>query len=334
MFQPSAASLPQAEIRAAIAAELGALLVDNPATAEGLLSVGRSDSGGIELTYRPLQGKQVRAIPEPSDSTDTPVLLALLASNLVRNEALELLPLAKPAVADREPGPAPTRAAPPVPRTPPVPTVQKSPPPAEGERRLFLMAGIGSGLGWSRGTPEMHPTYLRGTAAEPLPFAGTAPTSGYHVVPEIAYLIRSDVLVGGGLRLQHVLGATELHHPSCGVDGVCRPPGAALALLARVGWLQPLGGRGQVLGSVAAGIGRVRYLVDLSESPVEKNCGDAGDGACKDTVAGGLGLLGPGLGFFYALGDRVWAHAGLQLLFGFPRAMVNVDGVAGIAVRL
>ena len=111
VFDPTASSLPQAEIRTAIAAELGAVLVEDPAAADGVLSVARAESGRIVVTYRPLQATVARTVPEPKDSTDTPALLALVAGNLVRNEALELIasPPARPEPALVPPFPPPTR---------------------------------------------------------------------------------------------------------------------------------------------------------------------------------------------------------------------------------
>ena len=293
VFDASAASLPQAEIRAAIAAELGAVLVDDAASGEGVLSVTRGDHGRIVMTYRPLRTIVVRTVPEPPDSTDTPALLALVAGNLVRNEALELIPKARPAPATPPPSPdaspgelvspfPPVRPAPPspalVPPFPPAPAPARAAAdvsragPRDGEapveRRLFLMMGVGSGMGLSRGTPEMNPNYLDGTVARPLRVSGAHRVAGYHVAPEVGFLWRPNVVLGAQLRLQHVLGATEQHHPSCGQTGVCRPPSTAVALLARAGWLRPLGERARLQISAAAGLGRVRHLVSLADNPI------------------------------------------------------------------
>ena len=300
VFDPTAASLPQAEIRTAIAAELGAVLVDDPTSADGVLSVARGDSGRIVVTYRPLQATVARAVPEPKDSTDTPALVALVAGNLIRNEALELIaaPPTRPEPALVPPFPPahpPAELVSPFPpkratsvRRPPAlaPPPPASPGPAIRQshagdqdtprtRRLFLMAGIGSGVGLSRGTPDMNPNYLDGTSARKLRFSGTSREAGYHLAPELAFLWRPDVVIGAQLRLQHVRGASEVHHPSCGSTGVCRPPSTAFALLGRVGWLRPVHDKVLLLVSGVAGLGRVRHLVSL-EAVVDPTCGDTG----------------------------------------------------------
>jgi hypothetical protein len=373
LFDASAASLPQAEIRAAIAAELDALLVDDATSAEGVLSVARSEQGRIVMTYRPLQATVVRSVPEPPDSTDTPALLALVAGNLVRNEALELLPAGPPPPTPARPAPirrvSPSELIPPfppeAPDAPPEAAILPPPPrrtspselvspfssgqvPAAAdvrqarprgkqgpvERRLFLMMGIGSGLGLSRGTPDMNPNYLDGTAVRPLNVSGAHRVAGYHVAPEVGFLWRPDVMIGAQLRLQHVLGATELHHPSCGASGVCEPPSTAVALLARAGWLQPLGESVRLHISAAAGLGRVRHLVLLADSPIAAICGPPGNRECKDTVTSGLLLAGPGVALYYQLTPRAWVFGSLQALMSVPRPMLNFDGAGGLALRL
>jgi hypothetical protein len=362
LFDPSAASLPQAEIRAAIAAELGALLVDDADSAEGVLSVALGEHGRIVMTYRPLQATVVRTVPEPPDSTDTPALLALVAGNLVRNEALELIPTAPRAPAPADPVDSATELVSPFPRKdpdlvspfPPVtPADLVSPFPSEPEhvvpqlrqarphdgagsirRRLFVMIGVGSGMGLSRGTPDLNPSYLDGQQARPLFVAGAHRVAGYHVAPEVAFLWRPDILVGAQLRLQHVLGTTPVHHPSCGSGGICHPPSTALALLGRAGWLRPLGDRARLQISGAVGLGRVRHLVFLDNQPAGMLCGALRNGPCKDTVASGLLLAGPGVALFHPFTSRAWVFASLQGLMSLPGSMLNVDGAAGLALRL
>jgi hypothetical protein len=214
--------------------------------------------------------------------------------------------------------------------------VRQARPHTEGpvERRLFLMMGVGSGLGLSQGTPDMNPNYLDGTAVRPLNVSGAHRVAGYHVAPEVGFLWRPDVMIGAQLRLQHVLGATELHHPSCGASGVCQPPSTAVALLARAGWLRPLGESVRLHISAAAGLGRVRHLVLLADSPIAAICGPPGNRECKDTVTSGLLLAGPGVALYYQVTPRAWVFGSLQGLMSVPRPMLNVDGAAGLAVRL
>jgi hypothetical protein len=340
LFQPSAAALPQAEIRTAIAAELGALLVEDPATADGVISVSRGEAGQLMLTYRPLKATVVRSVPEPTDSTDTPALLALLAGNLVRNEALDLLPAYPELVPPFPPTPAPQPAAASSAPVPPAsaPTAIRQSHPGEGEehrpRRFLLIAGVGSGVGFSRGRPDMNPNYLAGTEARAVRVRGAHRVAGYQISPELAFLWKPKLVVGAQLRLQHVLGASEVHHPSCGPSGICRPLGSAVAVLGRMGWLHPLSDRVRLQISAAAGLGRVRHLVSLEDQPIGQVCGATGNEGCIDTVSSGLLLFGPGVSVFHAVGPRLSAFVSLQGLISVPRAMTNLDAGAGIALRL
>jgi len=309
------------------------------------------------MTYRPLQTTVVRSVPEPPDGTDTPALLALVAGNLVRNEALELIPTAPPTPAPADPlalfppitanelvSPFPP-ASPDLPSPDLVPPFPRGPARVAGgvrqarprddadsvRRRLFLMMGVGSGMGLSRGTPELNPTNKLNGQIQPRFITGGHRVAGYHVAPEVGFLWRPDILVGAQLRVQHVLGATEVHHPSCGSAGVCHPPSTAVALLGRAGWLQPLGERARLQISAAAGLGRVRHLVSLDQLA---DCGPQRNGLCKDTVASGLLLAGPGAALFYQVTPRALVFGSLQGLMSVPRPMLNLDGSAGMAVRL
>ena len=105
--------------------------------------------------------------------------------------------------------------------------------------------------------------------------SGAHRVAGYHVAPEIGFLWRPDILLGAQLRLQHVLGATEVHHPSCGSSGVCHPPSTAVALLGRAGWLRPLGETRPPADLRGGGLGRVRHLVSLAGIGRRK-CGPTG----------------------------------------------------------
>jgi hypothetical protein len=187
-------------------------------------------------------------------------------------------------------------------------------------------------MGLFRGTPELNPTYLLNGQVHQQLISGGQRVAGYHVAPEIGFLWRPDILVGGQLRLQHVLGATEVHHPSCGSSGICHPPSTAVALLGRAGWLQPLGERAHLQISAAAGLGRVRHLVSLEN--LSQECGPQGNGLCMDTVASGLLLAGPGVALFYQVTPRALVFGSLQSLMSVPRPMLNLDGSAGMAVRL
>jgi hypothetical protein len=365
VFQRTAGALPAQDIRAAIAAELGMPLATDLAQADAVLTIGIDRRGQLVLSYRQLQRAVVRAIPAPEDPGERPTFIALLAGNLVRNEALELLPPGASAREREEPPSAPDVQQlqtpfpePPVEQrlqdpfaerrswdlVPPFPTARVAAPvvaaarTGSADRRpagpLFLMLGLGSGVAWVRGSPDVNPNYLDGADVRPLTISRAARAAGYHLAPEAALLLGPRLFVGAQLRLQRVSGATEVHSPSCGPSGVCRPPGAALAILARVGRMQPVGSRGLLSSAASVGLGRVRHLVSLGEQPIEQRCGSGGDQPCVDTVASGLVLLGPGATFLYRVHGPAFAYAGVQLLMSIPRPMLHLDGSVGLAARL
>ena len=68
--------------------------------------------------------------------------------------------------------------------------------------------------------------------------------------------------------------------------------------------------------------------------PMASDCGPDGAGTCKDTLASGLLLFGPGVSVHYQLGSRAWVFGGVQGLISAPRTMLNVDATAGLALRL
>ena len=51
-------------------------------------------------------------------------------------------------------------------------------------------------------------------------------------------------------------------------------------------------------------------------------------------MSSGLVLVGPSVGLFYQASPRVWLFGSLQALGSVPTTMVNLDGAAGVAVRL
>jgi hypothetical protein len=123
VFDASAEHLPQAEIRSAIQEELGRpIATDNVAVSERF-SV-RVNARGLVLEYRTQGSVLERHVPLPSRPEDVPLVIALLAGNLVRDQRASLPPSAPPAKPAREepealtPKPAlpakePVRAAPP-----------------------------------------------------------------------------------------------------------------------------------------------------------------------------------------------------------------------------
>ena len=203
-----------------------------------------------------------------------------------------------------------------------------------GGHRFWLSLGIGAGGGYAKGSPEVNPNYLEGTVARALPFSGMASAKLMHFVPEFGYFVTPKMLLSVQGRLQYTTGATEVHHPSCGQTGVCKPASGAVAVLGRATWFLGSNPKLQPYVSVLAGGGYIRYLVDLSEAPIEPSCGPDGNGACTDTVAGGGLLAGPAAGILYGLTPELFLSAGINALLGIPKTAFNFDLNVGLGYRL
>jgi hypothetical protein len=113
-----AQELSASRVRDAVAAEIGApaLAPDDPASAgaRGTLTVTlHADTRELAVTYYDeVRGTVSRVIPAPDKPGDAPGAAALLAGNLIRNEAQDLLGPPQPA-APPPPAPAPAPPAPP-----------------------------------------------------------------------------------------------------------------------------------------------------------------------------------------------------------------------------
>jgi hypothetical protein len=311
-FTSSAEELPREAIRAAIATELGLTLVEDVFDADGVLTVSVADDGRLALSYRPNGARLERQVPEPRHRADLPRMIALLAGNLVRNEAVELLAKAPQAPPEDPFVEAPVAAAPAVVATP---------------RRPFLLTfALGSGYGWSKGTPEVNAT---DSVGRKLHRNGFDPAALLHLAPEVGYRPTERLILSMQLRLQFVTGTTDVYRMPC--PSSCLAPGFALAVLGRVGLSLPLGERAELLPSMAIGIGRVRHVFTIENLA---DCGASQRETCVDSVAGGPALLGPGVMFLYTLRRELSLVAGLSSLLGVPDTMVNFDLTAGLAWRL
>jgi hypothetical protein len=105
LFDASSAKLPQAEIRAAIGRELGCTVRDGFDPALGVVSV-QVHQNEIVVGYQPPAGELERKLPVTAGAHQLPLLVALVAENLVYRDAGIVLPLAPPGVSDA-PAPAP-----------------------------------------------------------------------------------------------------------------------------------------------------------------------------------------------------------------------------------
>ncbi len=172
-FAPSASGLPQGEIRDAIARELATLARQEDAPA-GTLHVSVAGEQ-LVLTFTPAPAAISRATAVPATTQDIASVTALLAGNLIRNEALELLANA--------PAPPPSAAAPslgdPIERAPPAHDDDAAHAPSEPGHRPHVrlsLAGRGlSGLeyiGLTGGDPELGYGFAARFELLVLPFLG------------------------------------------------------------------------------------------------------------------------------------------------------------------
>jgi hypothetical protein len=128
LVDPGSTSLDPAEVRAAVARELRVDVVDAPAAgAAGTMSVKVEGPSELTMTFQSTDGwvEVTRQVGLPADPAEQMETIALLAGNLARNEAGELLaglkPKQTPPPEKRTPAPAPR--AEPRPKVPPPKTL-------------------------------------------------------------------------------------------------------------------------------------------------------------------------------------------------------------------
>jgi len=193
-----------------------------------------------------------------------------------------------------------------------------------GGRGLWLVLAIGSGGGYHHGTPEMNPRDANGAALE---VSGFGAAELMHVAPEIGFFQTDNLIFSAQGRFQYVTG-TEIVRIG---QKTYHPPVMAFAGLAKATWLSNRPGKAlQTMLSAAVGAGQIRHTVTTPTSANLTGCG-AGP-TCKDTVLGGLGLLGAGVGVRYLLRESVGLYAALEVLAGLPHFLVNADVNIGFSV--
>jgi tetratricopeptide (TPR) repeat protein len=196
------------------------------------------------------------------------------------------------------------------------------------DKRLFFALLGGAGLGWVSGTGEETRNDVASSGVDWTPTGQLAPELGYFVTPRF--------MLGVQGRLQLVRGATPYHVPNpdigeCGDDNICAPAKGALAALAKATWfLADAGSAFQPYLSLSAGGGTIRHVSKVSGAAT---CG-SGTEVCKDTVAGGPALFGPGVGFRYGVSDAVGIVAEIGALVGVPNFTANADLNIGVAFQL
>jgi len=206
-------------------------------------------------------------------------------------------------------------------------TAPASSPRATSDKRLFVALLGGAGLGWVSGTGEATRNDVASSGVDWTPTGQLAPEIGVFVTPRL--------MLGVQGRLQLVRGASTYHVPNaetgeCG-DGVCTPATGAIAALAKATWfLADSGSAFQPYLSLSAGGGTIRHVTAV-RSPA--TCG-SGTEPCKDTVAAGPALFGPGVGFRYGVSDTVGIVAEIGALVGAPNFTANADLNIGVAFQL
>ena len=90
VFESSAASLPQDEIRSAIAKQLKRQVLAEPDPNLGELRILRNPNGDVVVRYHPPQAELERSLGVPGDKAKFLLLMAMVAQNLVSDESREL----------------------------------------------------------------------------------------------------------------------------------------------------------------------------------------------------------------------------------------------------
>ncbi len=208
-------------------------------------------------------------------------------------------------------------------------TATASRPRAETDKRFYFALLGGTGLGWASGSGE--------TTLNPVVSSSVAWTHSGQLAPEFGYFLTARLMLGLQMRLQLVTGATPYHVPNpmkneCGTtEHVCDPANGAIAgLLKATLFLAAPSSSFQPYLSLSAGGGTIRTVSRVMGPDA---CG-SGNQPCVDTVGGGPVLLGPGVGFRYAVSDGVGVVAVVGGLVGVPKFTATVDVNVGLSFRL
>jgi hypothetical protein len=193
-----------------------------------------------------------------------------------------------------------------------------------GGHPFWLVLAVGAGAGYFSGAPEMNAVDDKGSS---LKASGTGMAKLGHVAPELGLFLTEHVLLSVQGRVQLVTGSADVTYGG----RTYQTTKTAIAGLAKLSYfLTEPTARLQPFLTLHAGVGEIRYPVRTT--PL-LGCGQNGSaGACKDTVRGGLGLFGAGVGFIYMLGESLGAYASLGGLVGAPDFAVDADVSLGFAV--
>jgi len=198
---------------------------------------------------------------------------------------------------------------------------------AERSRSWFIGFAAGSGMGWASGNGEVTDARVQ---------SGFHAAAMAHLLPEVGYFIRPNVLLSAQLRVQFVSGASSEPDPSmtmCGSDHVCSASKGATAAFVKAAWFLGDGTTFRPYLAGMVGFGQIRHVASV---PGLAACGTdpAHPTACTDTVAAGPVFLGPGGGFLINLAPRFALVVGTGALLGLSHFTFHLDLDAGLAVEL
>src|SRR5207253_2656944 len=131
-------------------------------------------------------------------------------------------------------------------------------------RSWFIGIAAGSGVGWASGNGEVTDARVQ---------SGFHTAAVAHLLPEVGYFLRPNLLLSAQLRVQFVSGATSEPDPSmtmCGSDHVCSASKGATAVFAKAAWFL---GEGKTFRPYLAGmlgVGQIRHVVSV---PGVATCG-------------------------------------------------------------
>ena len=194
-------------------------------------------------------------------------------------------------------------------------------------RSWFIGFAAGSGMGWASGNGEVTDARVQ---------SGFHAAAVAHLLPEVGYFLRPNLLLSAQLRVQFVSGASSEPDPSmtmCGTDHVCSASKGATAVFAKAAWFLGDGTTFRPYLAAMLGFGQIRHVASV---PGLVACGTdaAHPAACTDTVAAGPVFVGPGGGFLISLAPRFALVVGTGALLGLSRFTFHLDLDAGLAVEL
>jgi hypothetical protein len=178
LFQTGAGDLPEAEIRQAIARELGRTVQSAPAPDLATVTIARDGRGEVTVRYQPPASELERKVAVPADATEIPLLVALVAKNLTSNEARDVMAELGAKKSGSE-GALPAAAT-------------------EPQRGLYVRLSFGIGYGAAaysiRGVTKTGSTPAR---SEALKVGLTIADAGFHIA--VGKMSASGLAIGGEL---------------------------------------------------------------------------------------------------------------------------------------